>query len=77
MLLDKLKQLMSGEKSEAGPHIFNEKQVEKLLAVIAFMEKLDALRFFGKYLMWLVVALGTLIVNWERIKTFLMTNTGG
>ena len=69
-LAEKIAKLLADDSAPSGPHIFDSGEVETLQAVIAFVEKLKALRFFGKYLMWAVIAAGTLIVNWERVKIF-------
>lgn len=58
--------LAAAENNE--PYIFSREEVKTLQSVIAFVEKLKALRWFGKWIMYLVVAAGTIIINWERIK---------
>lgn len=53
---------------ETDPYVFTKDEVQTLQNVIAFVEKLHALKWFGKILLWCAVTVGTLIVNWERIK---------
>lgn len=50
------------------PYVFTTSEVQTLQNVIAFVEKLKALRWFGKWAMYAVVAGGTIVINWERIK---------
>lgn len=52
------------------PYVFSKDEVSTLLSLIAFVEKLKALKWFGKIILWIAITLGTLIVNWERIKGF-------
>lgn len=64
-----LEKVMS--KDENGePYVFSRDEVSTLLSLIAFVEKLKALKWFGKIILWTAIALGSLIVNWERIKGF-------
>lgn len=75
-LVEKLaKALAAIEDDEAEPYVFSASEVEKLQAVIAFVDKMRALKWFGKWAMWFVVAAGTVIVNWERIKIFFSGGT--
>lgn len=53
---------------EAEPYVFTEDEVATLQKVIAFHEKMQALKWFGRIGFWCVVTMGTVIVNWERIK---------
>ena len=55
---------------EAEPYVFSKDEVATLQKVIAFHEKMQALKWFGRILFWCVVTIGTVIVNWERIKGF-------
>jgi hypothetical protein len=55
---------------ETDPHVFTKDEVATLQKVIAFVEKLQALKWFGQILLWCAVTVGTVIVNWERIKGF-------
>jgi len=68
-LAEKIAKVLA-ELDNSEPYAFTSAEVEKLQAVIAFVDKLRALRWFGKWAMWLVVAAGTVIVNWERIVLF-------
>jgi len=52
------------------PHIFNESEVADLQRVLAFIRRLDALGWWGKYAFYLIVALGAIIANWERLVGF-------
>lgn len=69
-LAEKIAKALAESEDHGEPYVFDRNEVETLQAVIAFVEKLKALRFFGKWAMYLVVAVGTIIVNWERIKVF-------
>lgn len=55
---------------ETEPYVFSKDEVTTLLKVIAFVEKLAALKWFGQILLWCAVTVGTVILNWERIKGF-------
>lgn len=56
------------EKSNGvEPHIFNENEVEDLQRVLAFVKRLDALGWWGKWAFYLIITLGAIIANWERI----------
>ena len=68
-LAEKIAKVLSAMEDEE-PYVFTADEVEKLQAVIAFVDKMRALRWFGKWAMWLVVAAGTILVNWERIVLF-------
>ena len=52
------------------PHIFDESEVQDLQRVLAFVKRLDALGWWGKYAFYLIVALGALLANWERISSW-------
>jgi hypothetical protein len=69
-LAERIAKLLAEGAEGDDPYVFDKSEIESLQAVIAFVEKLRALRWFGKYLMWAVIAAGTMIVNWERIKIF-------
>lgn len=69
-LAEKIAKLLADDSGPSGPHIFDSGEIETLQAVIAFVEKLKALRFFGRYFLWGAIAVGTLIANLERIKVF-------
>jgi hypothetical protein len=75
-LAAKIAKVLTELDGEPDPYNFTPDEVEKLQAVIAFVDKLKALRWFGKWMMWAVVAAGTVIVNWERIR-LLFTGPGG
>lgn len=75
-LAEKLAKFLEEAGSPDDPHVFDKDEVETLQAVIAFVDKLRALKFFGKWAMYLVVAVGTIIVNWERIKVFFSASSG-
>ena len=49
------------------PHIFDEGEVKDLLRVLAFTRRIEAVGWFGKYLFLLIVAIGTLLANWDRM----------
>lgn len=55
---------------DTAPYVFSEDEVTTLLKVVAFVEKLAALKWFGQILLWCAVTVGTVILNWERIKGF-------
>ena len=68
------------------PYVFTRDEVRKiqflisldeksLRALIAFVEKVRALKWMGKLVLWFVVTAGTVIVNWDRIRAF--WNAGG
>ena len=67
-LAEKIAKLLADDGDESKPHIFDDDEVKTLQAVIAFVNKLQALKWFGNWVMWLVVALGTLIMQWDTIK---------
>ena len=67
ILAEKLAHALAKVEAEE-PYVFSRSEVETLQSVIAFVEKLKALRWFGKWAMYLVVAGGTIVINWERIK---------
>ena len=69
-LAEKIAKILADDSGPSGPHIFDSGEVETLQAVIAFIEKLKALRFFGRYVLWAVIAVGALLGNWDRIKIF-------
>lgn len=69
-LAEKIAKALAESEGHGEPYVFDPDEVETLQAVIAFVEKLRALKFFGKWAMYIVVAVGTIIVNWERIKVF-------
>lgn len=50
------------------PHIFNESEVRDLHRVLAFVQRVDALGWWGKWLFYIIVTLGAIIANWERLK---------
>lgn len=52
------------------PYIFTANEVEKIQALIAFVDHMRSLKWFGKIMLWFVVAAGSVIVNWERIVIF-------
>lgn len=74
-LAEKIAKLLAENEKGSEPHIFDKDEVETLQAVIAFVDKLRDLRWFGKWAMYFVVAVGTVIVNWERIKVFFSGGT--
>ena len=76
-LAEKIAKFLAEGSQPDGPYVFDSNEIETLQAVIAFVEKLKALRFFGKWAMYIVVAVGTIIVNWERIKLFFTPTSGG
>ncbi|AUR06982.1 hypothetical protein [Phaeobacter inhibens] len=67
LLAEKLAHALAAVEGEE-PYVFSRSEVETLQSVIAFVEKLKALRWFSKWAMYLVVAGGTIVINWERIK---------
>jgi len=70
-LAEKLAQVLAEiNDKDSEPYIFSSEEVDKLQSVIAFVDKLRALRWFGKHALTIVVIIGTVIVNWERIKLF-------
>lgn len=75
-LAEKLAKFLEQAGDDGEPYVFDRGEVETLQAVIAFVDKLRALKFFGKWAMYLVVAIGTIIVNWERIKVFFSASSG-
>lgn len=66
-LAEKLAHALAKVEDEE-PYVFTRSEVETLQNVIAFVEKLKALRWFSKWAMYLVVAGGTIVINWDRIK---------
>lgn len=54
------------------PYVFTRDEVRTLQAVIAFVERLRALRWFSKWAMYLVVAGGTILINWDRLRDWWM-----
>lgn len=68
-LAEKLARALASIEDEE-PYVFTSKEVEKIQALIAFVDKLIALKWFGKWVLWLVIAAGSIIVNWERIISF-------
>ena len=66
-LAEKLARALAEAENE-DPHIFDRSEVETLQSVIAFVEKLRALRWFGRGAFYVVVTAGTIIINWERLK---------
>ncbi|MBB5515752.1 hypothetical protein FHS89_001772 [Rubricella aquisinus] len=67
LLADKLAHALAKVEQEE-PYIFTRSEVETLQSVIAFVEKLKALRWLGRGIFYLVVATGVLVSNWDRIK---------
>ncbi len=53
-----------------APHLFDEREVEDLQRVLAFVRRVDALGWWGKWAFYLVVTAGAVIANWERLTGF-------
>ena len=70
-LARKLAQFMREADGPREPYVWTDDEVEKMKAVIAFVEKVRMLRGMGRWVMYVVVALGTLAINWERAKEWL------
>ena len=70
VLAEKLAHALAKVEDE-DPYVFDSEEVKVLQSVITFVERLRALRWFGKLLMYIVVAVGTLIVNWDRVKEWI------
>lgn len=68
-LAEKLARALAAMEDDE-PYVFTSEEVEKLQAVIAFVDRMRTLKWFGKWVLWLVVAAGSVIINWERIVTF-------
>lgn len=66
-LAEKLAKALATAENEE-PYIFNRTEVEVLKSLIAFVDKLKALRWFGQMLLYFIIAAGTIIINWERIS---------
>lgn len=62
--------LVKAMENDADPHVFTKAEVAELQAVIVFVRRLRALRWFGKWALYAVVTAGLLITNWSRIKDF-------
>ncbi|MGB0854612.1 MAG: hypothetical protein ACPGSI_15060 [Pikeienuella sp.] len=59
------------EKSDGvEPHIFNEAEVKDLQRVLIFVNRIDALGWWGRWAFYLVVTAGAIIANWDRIRGF-------
>lgn len=58
------------DADEAEPYIFKKDEVRELQRVILFVRRLDGLKYFSKYALWVVVTAGAVIGNWERIRTW-------
>ena len=61
--IDRLLQQSDGVE----PHIFDASEVADLQRVLAFVRRIDALGWWGKWLFYAMVAIGTVFTNWDRI----------
>lgn len=57
------------ERHPNGP--FSEEETEQLRRVAMMVGRLDAMGWFGKRLLWLVLGVAGLIVEWERVRNFM------
>ena len=65
-LADKIDKLLN-KTDGVEPHIFNDGEVRDLQRVLAFVQRLDALGWWGKWAFYLIVTAGAIIANWERL----------
>lgn len=68
-LAEKIDELLARSNGQA-PHIFDEDEVKDLQRVLVFVKRVDALGWWGKWAFYLIVTLGAIIANWERLIGF-------
>ncbi len=70
-LADKLISALENLNEDDGePYIFSSVEVAEIQSLLVFMRRVKALGWAGKWLFWAVIGLGTLALNWERLKGF-------
>lgn len=65
-LAEKLSVLL-GKDGTPEPYVFSDDEVRDLKRVMTFVQRLDALGWWGKWAFYLVVTAGAVLVNWQRI----------
>lgn len=69
-LIEKLDHVL--EKDDvASVHIFDPDEVAELQRVIAFVRRVDALGWWGKWLFYILAGAAAIIANWERLMQWL------
>lgn len=57
------------EKSEE-PYAFDADEVKDLQRVLVFVKRVDALGWWGKWIIYATVTGGAVLINWDRLVEF-------
>ena len=62
--------LLAALEHDEEPHVFTKQEVSEIQALLDLYRKLDTLKWFGKWALYLLVSAGLIISNLDRIKEF-------